>query len=189
MNEELKKNLETVRSMLEIMRRYEHALHVMNYDMETICPPAAMEEEGATIAFLQTEGFKIRMSDAFIKASEYLYEHRFGSGTEDEPGEDGLDELDRKLAVLRHLTRNGQEARKNRVQIRVRYFSPCMDENSSAYGDGGIYKTVSGICRKIDTVSGTITVDDHVLPIEDITDIDGELFRETAYGTGRDGGV
>lgn len=121
--------------------------------------------------------------DECIAGKEILYtERRVLSGEEKE-------ELDRKLAVLRHLTRNGQEARKNRVQIRVRYFSPCMDENSSAYGDGGIYKTVSGICRKIDTVSGTITVDDHVLPIEDITDIDGELFRETAYGTGRDGGV
>ncbi len=85
--------------------------------------------------------------------------------------------LDRKLSILRNLTRNGREARNNQPQIIVEYFLPCCDENSFAYGTGGTYETISGICRKVDTVSGTITIDDHVLPIDDITSTSGALFE------------
>ena len=102
MNTELKKNLDMIHGMLETIRRYEHAVHVMNFDMETICPPAAMEEEGKTMAFLQTEGFRLRMSEEFIRAAEYLYQNRFGSGEEDAPGEDALDECGRELAGRLH---------------------------------------------------------------------------------------
>lgn len=84
--------------------------------------------------------------------------------------------LDKKLSVLRRLTRNSREVRRNRPQISVEYFSPCTDRNSFAYGTGGIYETVSGICRKIDDISDTITVGETVIPIDDISSITSPLF-------------
>lgn len=87
------------------------------------------------------------------------------------------EELDRKLNLLRRLTCNGREARKNRPQITVQYFSPCTDEHSFAYGTGGTYETVSGICRKVDDLYGTVTIDDTVIPIEDISAVSGNLFE------------
>ena len=92
-------------------------------------------------------------------------------------GEGEKEELDRKLAVLQRLTRNGREARKNRPQVTIRYFSPCTDVNSEAYGTGGTCKTISGICRKVDVVSRTITVDETVLQLDDVIAISGGLFE------------
>jgi hypothetical protein len=89
------------------------------------------------------------------------------------------EELDKKLAALRQLTYNSKAARRNRPQITVQYFSPCRDENSFAYGSGGTYETVSGTCRRVDDICGTITIDDLVLPIDDIASISGPMF-ETA---------
>ena len=100
--EMLDKNLKTVRETLELAGKYEHALNVMTFDMETLCPASAMEKEGETIAFLSTEAYKILKTDEFIAAAEYLYEHRFGSGTMEAPGEDALDPLDRVLAENLH---------------------------------------------------------------------------------------
>ena len=87
------------------------------------------------------------------------------------------EELDQKLNVLHRLTCNGREARKNRPQVTVQYFQPCRDEHSFAYGTGGTYETVSGICRKVDDVSCTVTIDDSVLPIEDISAVSGNLLE------------
>lgn len=87
------------------------------------------------------------------------------------------EELDRKLAILRRLSCNGRAVRKNRPEVSVRFFSPCTDENSFAYGTGGIYQTVTGICRKVDDISGSITVGETIIPLEDITSITGSLFE------------
>lgn len=87
------------------------------------------------------------------------------------------EELDWKLSVLQRLTCNGREARKNRPQITVQYFSDCRDANSSAFGTGGTYETISGICLKVDRVSRTIKIDETVISIEDIADITGDLFE------------
>ena len=90
--------------------------------------------------------------------------------------EEEHENLDKKLSVLRRLTRNSREVRRNMPQISVEYFSPCTDRNSFAYGTGGIYETVSGICRKIDDISDTITVGETVIPIDDISSITSPLF-------------
>ncbi len=86
------------------------------------------------------------------------------------------EELDRKLSVLRRLTRGGRAAQKDRPAVTVRYFSPCDDEDSFAYGTGGLYKTVSGVCRKVDGVTGLIEVGDTAVPVEEISEITGRLF-------------
>ena len=100
--------------------------------------------------------------DAWIASKETPYcDRRYLS-------EGAREELDKKLTLLRQLTTGGKATRRHCPQITVQYFSPCRDENSFAYGTGGTYETVSGICRKVDDISRTITVDDQVLPIEDI---------------------
>lgn len=75
------------------------------------------------------------------------------------------------------LTCNGKEARKNRPQITVQYFSPCKDVCNSAYGTGGTYEIRTGICLKIDPVSRTVKLDETIISIEDISDISGDLFE------------
>lgn len=108
--------------------------------------------------------------DECIAGKEVQYcDHRYLSEEEHE-------NLDRKLSVLRTLTRNSREVRRNMPQISVEYFSPCSDENSSAYGSGGLYETAYGICRKVDDISGTITIGDTVISLDDITAITGALF-------------
>lgn len=86
------------------------------------------------------------------------------------------DKLNRRIAILWQLTYNGRAARKNRPQITAEYFSPCTDENSFAYGTGGTYKTVTGICRKVDMLSGFILIGENRIPIEDIAAICGPVF-------------
>ena len=86
------------------------------------------------------------------------------------------EELDRKISILHSLTVNGKAARKNCPKITVQHFVPCTDPNSDAYGTGGTYETIEGICQKVNVVSRTITIDGMVLAINDIAGITGELF-------------
>ena len=114
--------------------------------------------------------FTLAGFDGWIASKEVRYcDRRYLS-------EEEHDNLDRKLSVLRTLTRNSREVRRNKPVVTVQYFSPCTDRNSFAYGTGGLYETVSGICRKIDDVAGTITIGETVIPLDDITDVTGTLF-------------
>ena len=106
-----------------------------------------------------------------IASKEVLYQEKRSLS------EGEKEELDRKVSILRNLTINGKEARKNRPEITVQYYVPCSDQNSSVFGTGGTYQSVTGICQKVDVVSRTITVDEKVLAIDDIAEITGELFE------------
>ncbi len=75
MNEIIEKNLKTVYETLDKANIYYHAAGVLNFDMETICPPGAMEKQGETTAFLSTEGYKLIKSDEFVDAVLYLHGH------------------------------------------------------------------------------------------------------------------
>lgn len=98
----LEEKLKIVKDTLKQSMIYRNACAVLQYDLETICPPKAMEAQGETNAFLANEGFKLVKSDEFIEAAEYCFEHRFGSGSEEAPGDDGLEYLDRILAESLH---------------------------------------------------------------------------------------
>jgi len=93
MDDTMKNNLKTVNDTIEEAERYYHAANVVSFDLETICPSAAMEHQGETAAFLSTEGYKKYKSDEFIEAAEYLYEHR---------GDGELEELDIALVEALH---------------------------------------------------------------------------------------
>ncbi|MBQ6365408.1 MAG: hypothetical protein IJI61_03235 [Oscillospiraceae bacterium] len=68
-----------------------------------------------------------------------------------EPDEEFRRELDRKLHILRDLTRNGRMAGDSRVSVTVRHFVLCADENSPACGMLGLYEEAAGTVLKVDT--------------------------------------
>ena len=70
-------------------------------------------------------------------------------------------------------------AKKNMPIVTVTYFSPCTDIHSFAYGKQGQYVRITGVIRKIDAdVSQTITLDNQVICLSDISDISGTIFPD-----------
>jgi hypothetical protein len=109
-----------------------------------------------------------------VAAKNVLYRQR----TELEQEE--REELDRRLRILRDLTRNSALARRNRVTVSVTWFRSCADAGSESYGTGGQYVTVTGVCMGVDAeVTRTIRIDDMRIDLEDVLLIEGpaELFR------------
>ena len=72
----LRQKLEYVKQILTTANQFDHAVNVLMYDQETICPIDGMEEQGEFMAFLGNEAYKLIKDPAFIEAAEYLYEHR-----------------------------------------------------------------------------------------------------------------
>ena len=90
-NTTLEQKLQHVKQTLALAEKYDHAVNVLSYDQETICPIDAMEEQGEVWAFLNNQSYKLIKDPAFIEAAEYLYEHR-----------SDLEELDRVMAEQLH---------------------------------------------------------------------------------------
>ncbi len=86
-----KEKLSFVDKTLEKADYYSHAVHVLNYDMETICPKKARQKEGELIALTSNEAFKILKNKKFIAAGEDIFAHK-----------DELDPLDKVLAEHLH---------------------------------------------------------------------------------------
>ena len=89
MNNELKKNIDYMLECLGVADKYEHACHVLNFDMETICPEKSMEEQGEIMAFLSNKAFQVIKEDAFIQAEKYVFDHM-----------DQLDGFEKVMATL-----------------------------------------------------------------------------------------
>ena len=110
-----------------------------------------------------------------VAAQDVVYRPRIELEREDR------EELDRRLRILGGLTRNSAQARRNRAEVTVTYFVPCEDKNSEAFGVGGRYVTVTGVCRGVDAAVGrSIQVDGMVIELADVLRIDSPtgLFRE-----------
>ena len=90
-NTVLEEKLQYVKQILTTAEQYDHAVNILSYDQETICPPDAMEQQGEVLAFLSNLSYKLIKEPAFIEAAEYLYEHR-----------SELEELDRVMAEQLH---------------------------------------------------------------------------------------
>lgn len=98
-----------------------------------------------------------------VAAKNELYENRR------EPNEEEQAELNRRMNILRQLTVNGSVARENQVRVSVTYYVPCTDTDNEAYGLRGQYKTVTGICRKVDpNVSRCLLIDNMKICFRDI---------------------
>lgn len=90
-NTVLEEKLQYVKQILMTAEQYDHAVNILSYDQETICPPDAMEQQGEVLAFLSNLSYKLIKEPEFIEAAEYLYEHR-----------NELEELDRVMAEQLH---------------------------------------------------------------------------------------
>ena len=118
MTEMTKQKLATLEKFFEEERRLSHAAHVVQFDMETMCPLKGMGEAGETIAYLDNRVFRLHRDPEFIAAAKWLYDHR-----------EELDEYDRTLAELL-----------NREDLRICNITPEQDHEFSiilnkAYGD------------------------------------------------------
>ena len=71
-NTVLEEKLNKVREILKTAQQYDHAVNVLMYDQETICPPDAMEEQGETMAFLSNQSYRLIKDPAFIEAAECM---------------------------------------------------------------------------------------------------------------------
>ena len=86
--------------------------------------------------------------------------------------------IDSRLRVLAGLTQSGTLARSNKVEVTVEYYIPCKDPYHDAYGVAGTYKSVTGICWKVDGVFQTILVGDTLIQFDCIRTVDGQVFEE-----------
>ena len=87
--------------------------------------------------------------------------------------EEVKDEIAQQLEVLHGLTINSRIARKNHVVVSVTYFIPCSDKNHEAYGYYGQYVTITGVCKKVDSViSKAIIVEKVAISLDDIYKIE-----------------
>ncbi|MBQ9008160.1 MAG: GIY-YIG nuclease family protein [Clostridia bacterium] len=75
MDRKWKADLEKVRKTMKEAEMYRRASLLVQFDLETVCPPDGMEEQGGINAFLETQAFRIRKRPAFIRAVENVYEH------------------------------------------------------------------------------------------------------------------
>ena len=57
MRSETQQALHKIRETLTEAARYDHAGALLTFDMETICPPKAMEEQGDLVSFIYIYGF------------------------------------------------------------------------------------------------------------------------------------
>ena len=88
-------------------------------------------------------------------------------------------ELNRRLKILYDRCRNGRLARENATVVSVEYFVPCQDKNSDAYGNKGLYHTITGIVCKLDVSQQYIIIGEERVYFRDvgeITDPSGTLF-------------
>ena len=97
---------------------------------------------------------------------------------------DAKEEIDRRVNILHNLTYNKRMARKNRVIVTVTFFEVCRDQNNEAYGIRGLYRTITGICWKVDSeISHTIQIDRFVIGFDDILAIENTdgVFEKDWY--------
>ena len=90
-------------------------------------------------------------------------------------------ELNRRLSILRTLTRSSRQVRAHPVIVTATYYVLCTDEYSFACGKRGQYKTVTGPVQKVDLEeSRTLTVSGVSVPLDDLFSLsaqDPRLFR------------
>ncbi len=97
-------------------------------------------------------------------------------------------ELSRRVAILHSLTRTGRMARANAIRVTVRYYVPCADEESFAYGIAGSYVTVTGTVLQADSTA------DHCITLQtaegrqviDLSDVLEITAASDLFKTGRE---
>lgn len=111
-----------------------------------------------------------------VASKDVIYENK------KELSDENAAELQRRLSILHNLTYNIRMARNNQVKITVTYYVPCEDQNNFAFGVKGQYKTISGICWKVDSEeTQTLQIDKTCISFSDIIGIesDAHIFDNT----------
>ena len=88
---ETKELLNKLYEKLNLLKQYYHIMNIVSFDLETIAPKDAKEEEGELMSFLSSEAFKISNSDEMKDLIVELHNHL-----------DELDELDKSLVEKRY---------------------------------------------------------------------------------------
>ena len=76
MRSETQQALHKIRETLTEAARYDHAGSLLTFDMETICPPKAMEEQGDLVSFIENKAFSLRHTPEFEDQVRTLYQNR-----------------------------------------------------------------------------------------------------------------
>ncbi len=100
--------LEVLDGILQEARRYEHAVHVLQFDQETICPQKGMEEQGETLVFMENQAYRLTHSEAYAEALRALKEC-----------EEELDSFDR--AMVRTRLRELEKESRITPEMQYRY--------------------------------------------------------------------
>ena len=87
MRSETQQALHKIRETLTEAARYDHAGSLLSFDMETICPPKAMEEQGDLVSFIQNKAFSLRHTPGKEQSGFFslcsIPESGAGSGSEE----------------------------------------------------------------------------------------------------------
>ncbi len=104
--------------------------------------------------------------DEAIAGKEVLYCRRRQLSDEEK------EVLDNKLSMLRAQLFQAKTKQAARPSAGVTCFVPCTDIHNEWYGHGGQYVTITGTVTRIDViVNRTITIDQQVVRLADVTDI------------------
>ena len=112
--------------------------------------------------------------DAAIRAKEIQYVPRRV------PDADGARELDRALNLLYRA--------RTPVTARVVYFEVCADRNNDGYGRLGLYRTVTGVVRRVDAAGRLVVMVDRAIPFSDIAGIADPTGRHFGIKINREDG-
>lgn len=117
--------------------------------------------------FAALEGFDDRIAE-----KEVLYERQAELCVEDK------EEINRRLAILRDLTRTRRMAGENHVIVSIRCFVPCTDPHHSSFGYGGQYENVTGMVIRVERDRIIIFAEDHEkkIPFDVIREIKSNVF-------------
>ena len=75
-NNDIGKRLSALKKKLELLRKYDHALGILDFDFETIVPADSREEESEVIDFFSNERFKIANSSKMKELIQSIYKDK-----------------------------------------------------------------------------------------------------------------
>lgn len=141
------------------MGKYDDIIHLPHHQSQTRAHMPLYDRAAQFAPFAALNGY-----GAAIRETARLTQPRIEL-TESEKAE-----LDLRLQLL-------SEHLQDHPEITITYFLPDLRK------EGGSYESVTGIVRKIDTYERSLTLSDGTwLPMEDIVNMDGPLFRALDNG-------
>ncbi|MDN5304591.1 MAG: carboxypeptidase Taq [Fusobacteriaceae bacterium] len=105
---DIQKNIEKIKELTNKMKAYEHAMAMLQWDMETEAPKASVEKTSKTMGFFITENYNILLSKEMKENLDILNENI-----------DKLDELNAK--IVEELTKEYDKATKIPVDEYSKY--------------------------------------------------------------------